>query len=173
MRDVVFEWYVPYFPDKKKQLMKAVIISAAIVFLIDAIFFAAGMLLLSITLSVIGFFVFRSWNFEYEYVYVNGDFTVSKIIRKSKRKDVYHVYWADIEAFKEGRTEAAGRTTADFTSGRPDVPVCTIKAKGQAVYIESSEEFCAWISHSQYNSVSGSFTKKDDCKSGQDKQENR
>ncbi len=158
MRDVVFEWYVPYIPDKKKQLIKAVVISAAIVFLIDAIFFAAGMLFLSITLAVAGFFVFRSWDFEYEYVYVNGDFTVSKIIRRSKRKDVYHVYWADIEALEEGRTKAAGRTTADFTSGRPDMPVCTIKAKGQAVYIEPSEEFCIWLSRLPQNAGRGNFT---------------
>ncbi len=141
MRDVVFEWYIPYVPDKKKQLIKAVTISAAIVFFIDAIFFAAGMLFLSIALAVTGFFVFRSWNFEYEYVYVNGDFTVSKIIRKSKRKDVYHVFRVDMEDFVKGRAQADGRTTVDLTSGRPNVPVYTIKAKGQAVYIEPSEEF--------------------------------
>ena len=45
MRDVVFEWYVPYFPDKRKMLIKAVMISAALVFFIDAVFFAAGMLI--------------------------------------------------------------------------------------------------------------------------------
>lgn len=141
MRDVVFEWYIPYVPDKKKQLMKAVTISAAIVFFIDAIFFAAGMLFLSIALAVTGFFVFRSWKYEYEYVYVNGDFTVSKIIRKSKRKDVFQVFRVDMEDFLSGRAPADGKKALDLTSNRPNVPVYTIKAKGQVVYIEPSEDF--------------------------------
>lgn len=141
MRDVVFEWYIPYVPDKKKQLMKAVTMSAAIVFFIDAIFFAAGMLFLSIALAVTGFFVFRSWKYEYEYVYVNGDFTVSKIIRKSKRKDVFQVFRVDMEDFLPGRAPADGKKALDLTSNRPNVPVYTIKAKGQVVYIEPSEDF--------------------------------
>lgn len=141
MRDVVFEWYVPYFPDRKKQLIKAVTISAVIVFFIDAVFFAAGMLIPAVILAAAGFFVFRSWKYEYEYVYVNGDFTVSKIIRKSKRKDVYHVFRVDMEEFLEGRAPASGKTVLDFTSNRPGVPIYTIKAKGQTVYIEATEEF--------------------------------
>ena len=107
MRDVVFEWYVPYFPDKRKMLIKAVMISAALVFFIDAVFFAAGMLIPSVILAVAGFFLFRSWKYEYEYVYVNGDFTISKIIRKAKRKDVYHTTRLDMEDFVRGR---AGQT---------------------------------------------------------------
>lgn len=141
MRDVVFEWYVPYFPDRKLQLIKAVTISAAAVFFIDAVFFAAGMLIPAVILAVGGFFVFRSWKYEYEYVYVNGDFTVSKIIRKSKRKDVYHVFRVDMEEFLKGRAPANGRGVLDFTSNRPNASVYTIRAKGQTVYIEPTEEF--------------------------------
>ena len=59
MRDVVFEWYVPYFPDKRKMLIKAVMISAALVFFIDAVFFAAGMLIPSVILAVAGFFLIK------------------------------------------------------------------------------------------------------------------
>lgn len=143
MKDVVFEWYVPYIPDKRRQLLKAVTISAAIVFFIDAILFASGMLIPSVILAVGGFFVFRSWKYEYEYVYVNGDFTVSKIIRNVKRKDVFHVFRVDMEAFLEGRAPADGRKVLDLTSNRPGAKVYTIKAKGQVVYIEPTEEFVA------------------------------
>lgn len=141
MRDVVFEWYVPYIPDKKKQLIKALTISAAIVFFIDAVFFAAAMLFPAIVLAVAGFFVFRSWKYEYEYVYVNGDFTVSKIIRKAKRKDVYHVFRVDMEEFTVGRAPANGMQVVDLTSNRPNASVYTIRAKGQVVYIEPTEDF--------------------------------
>lgn len=142
MRDIVFEWYVPYVPDMRKRLIKAVTVSAAIVFFIDAVFFAAGMLIPAVLLAVGGFFVFRSWNYEYEYVYVNGDFTVSKIIRKAKRKDVYHVFRPDIESFTEGRKSLSpGGQALDLTSNRPGACVYTIRAKGQTVYIEPSPEF--------------------------------
>lgn len=141
MRDVVFEWYIPYVPDRRKQLLKAVIVAAALVFLFDAIFFAAGLLFVSLALGVTGFFLFRSWKYEYEYVYVNGIFDISKIIRKAKRKDVYHVDRPEIEGFTKGRAPANGRPVKDFTSGRPGTPVYTIKAKGELVYIEPEEDF--------------------------------
>lgn len=141
MRDVVFEWYIPYILDRKRMFIKAVLSSAAAVFLFDAVFFASGMLIPAVLLAAVGFFLFRSWKYEYEYVYVNGDFTVSKIIRKAKRKDVYHTTRLDMEDFTEGRAAAEGRPAKDFTSGRANAPVYTIKAKGEYVYIEPSEDF--------------------------------
>ena len=67
MRDVALEWFIPYFPDPKKRLLKAVMISAALVFFVDAVFFAAAMLWPSLLLAIVGFFLFRSWKYEYEY----------------------------------------------------------------------------------------------------------
>ena len=52
-----------------------------------------------------------------EYVYVNGDFEVSKIIRKEKRKDLYRCERKDMEYVTEGRKSAAGCKVRDFTSG--------------------------------------------------------
>lgn len=143
MNDVVFEWMVPYFLSRKQRLIKAVTVSAVVVFIIDAVFFAAGMLFLAIALAVVGFFVFRSWNYEYEYEYVNGDITVSKIIRKEKRKEVWHLDRKEIEDFQKGRIAEPGRPILDFTSGRQNSPVYTIKAKGSLVYMEPSKEFLA------------------------------
>ena len=103
MKDVVIEWYIPYVISKRQMLIKAVMISAALVFFIDALVFMAVMLLPSLIIGVTGFFLFRSWRYEYEYVYVNGDFTISKIIRKSKRKDVYHASRTEFEEIIPGR----------------------------------------------------------------------
>ena len=141
MKDVVFEWYVPYIPDKKKQLLKAVMISATLVSFFDALFFAAAMVFVTMVLAVTGFFLFRSWRYEYEYVYVNGEFDISKIIRKCKRKDVYHVDRPDITGFVPGRVPAQGKHGKDFTSGRANAQVYTLYAKGEVVYVEPSEEF--------------------------------
>ncbi len=141
MRDVVFEWYVPYVMNGKQRLLKAVMVSAALVFFVDAVFFAAVMLVPAAVLAATGFFLFRSWKYEYEYVYVNGDFTISKIIRKAKRKDVYHASRTDFEEILPGRTAPQGRTARDFTSGRPGAAVYTIRSRGELIYIESEEDF--------------------------------
>lgn len=141
MRDVVFEWYVPYILSRKQQLVKALMISAALVFFIDAVFFAAAMLFPSVLLAVTGFFLFRSWKYEYEYVYVNGDFTISKIIRKAKRKDVFQAFRPDFQEFLPGKVRKDGMQIRDFTSGRTGAPVYTVRLKGELIYIEAEEDF--------------------------------
>ena len=140
MKDVVIEWYIPYVISKRQMLIKAVMVSAALVFFIDALVFMAVMLLPSLIIGVTGFFLFRSWRYEYEYVYVNGDFTISKIIRKEKRKDVFHADRVDMEAFVRGRRKG-GRTAGDFTSRREGREVYSMKVKGAWIYIEPRPEF--------------------------------
>ena len=141
MKDVVFEWYVPYIPGRKQQFIKALMVSAALVFFIDAVFFAAAMIFPAAFLAVTGFFLFRSWKYEYEYVYVNGDFTISKIIRKAKRKDVFQAFRPDFQEILPGNVKKDGMQSRDFTSGRAGAPVYTVRLKGELIYIEAEEDF--------------------------------
>ena len=141
MRDVVYEWYVPYVPSRKQMLLKAVSLSAAAVLLLDAVFFALLMVFPALICAGAHLFLRLTLEYEYEYVYVNGDFTVSKIIRKAKRRDVFHINRPEIEAFTEGRKKLPGKPARDFTSSLPNAPVYTLEAKGELVYIEPSEEF--------------------------------
>ena len=140
MRDVVIEWYLPHVLSPKQMLIKAVMVSAVLVFFVDAVFFMSIMLLPALVLAVTGFFLFRSWRYEYEYVYVNGDFTISKIIRKEKRKDVFHTDRVDVEAFVKGK-RTDGKAAGDFTSGRPNREVYSMKVKGSWIYLEPCPEF--------------------------------
>lgn len=140
MRDVVIEWYLPHVLSPKQMLIKAVMVSAVLVFFVDAVFFMSIMLLPALVLAAIGFFLFRSWRYEYEYVYVNGDFTISKIIRKEKRKDVFHTDRVDVEAFVKGK-RTYGKAAGDFTSGRPNREVYSMKVKGSWIYLEPCPEF--------------------------------
>ena len=140
MRDVVIEWYLPHVLSPKQMLIKAVMVSAVLVFFVDAVFFMSIMLLPALVLAVIGFFLFRRWRYEYEYVYVNGDFTISKIIRKEKRKDVFHTDRVDVEAFVKGK-RTDGKAAGDFTSGRPNREVYSMKVKGSWIYLEPCPEF--------------------------------
>ena len=151
MNDIVMEWYVPRYPDKKQLLIKALSLSAAVVFFIDAVFFAAAMLLPAIILGVFYVIWSRSLKYEFEYVYVNGDFTISKIIRKSKRKDVFHTDRVNIEEFVKGRKTGGGTFSGagagsaarlkDFTSGAREERVYSMRVGGSWIYIEPSEEF--------------------------------
>lgn len=117
MNDVVLEWIIPYVMPAKKRFLKAVLVSLLIVLLADAVLFYAFLILPAIALGITEFFLFRSWKLEYEYVYVNGDFTISRIIRKEKRKDVFHCDRKDIQYVREGKLKEDGCQVSDFSSG--------------------------------------------------------
>ncbi len=141
MNDVVLEWIIPYVMPAKKRLLKAVLVSLLIVLLADAVLFYAFLLLPAIALGIVEFFLFRSWKLEYEYVYVNGDFTISKIIRKEKRKDVFHCDRKDIQYVREGKLTEDGCQVSDFSSGWEKADVYTLRTGNRLVYIEPNEEF--------------------------------
>lgn len=82
-----------------------------------------------------------SWRYEFEYVYVNGDFEVSKIIRKEKRKDLYRCDRKDMEYVAEGRKSVPGCKVRDFTSGWEKGRVYTMKVGNDLIYMEPNEEF--------------------------------
>lgn len=141
MRDIVFEWYVPRVPDRRQQLIKAVIVSAVIVFFVDAYFFATIMLIPGLVLVAVGFFLFRSWKIEYEYEYVSGDLTVSKIIHRSKRKELFRGNRAEIIRIERGRSVQRGCTVRDFTSNRANAPVLSVFTGGELLYVEPNDQF--------------------------------
>ncbi|MEY8338043.1 DUF6106 family protein [Lachnospiraceae bacterium 62-35] len=140
MNDIVLEWIVPYVMPKKKRLIKAIMLSALVVFTIDTVLYPI-LFLPVLLLAVVEFFLFRSWKLEYEYVYVNGDFTISKIIRKEKRKDVFHCDRKDIQYVKKGRENLQGVNIRDYTSGWEKGRVYTLKSGDTAVYIEPNDDF--------------------------------
>ena len=141
MNDVVQEWIIPYVMPAKKLFLKAVLVSLLIVLLADAVLFYAFLILPAIALGITEFFLFRSWKLEYEYVYVNGDFTISRIIRKEKRKDVFHCDRKDIQYVREGKLKEDGCQVSDFSSGWEKANVYTLRTGNRLVYIEPNEEF--------------------------------
>ena len=141
MGDVVLEWVTPYILTQKRRLIKAITLSAAVVFTIDAILFMPIFWFIVIPIWHVEFFVFRNWKYEYEYVYVNGDFEISKIIRKCKRKLAFHGDRKDMEYIVKGRQEETGMTAVDYMSGVPGAPVYTMKINGQLIYFEPTQEF--------------------------------
>lgn len=140
MKDVVLEWFIPYVMPKGKRLLKAVLMAAMVVLVVDTIIYPV-LFLPVLAFVVIGILLLRSWRYEYEYVYVNGDFEVSKIIRKEKRKDLYRCDRKDMEYVTEGRKNVAGCKVHDFTSGWEKGRVYTIKVGNDLIYMEPNDEF--------------------------------
>ena len=140
MKDVVLEWCIPYVMPKGKRLLKAVLIAAMVGLVVDTVIYPL-LFLPVLAFVTAGVLLLRSWRYEYEYVYVNGDFEVSKIIRKEKRRDIYRCERKDMEYVAEGRRSVAGCRARDFTSGWENARVYTLKAGNDLIYLEPSEEF--------------------------------
>lgn len=140
MRDVVLEWCIPYVMPSGKRLLKAVLLASMVVLCVDTILYPV-LFLPVLAFLVVGILLLRSWKYEYEYVYVNGDFQISKIIRKEKRKELYRGSRAEIEEVERGRRTQAGRTVRDFTSNRQGAPVLTLLTRGELLYVEPNAQF--------------------------------
>ena len=140
MKDVVLEWIIPYVMPKGKRLLKAVLMAAMVVLVVDTIIYPV-LFLPVLAFVVIGVLLLRSWRYEYEYVYVNGDFEVSKIIRKEKRKDLYRCDRKDMATVTKGRLAAGSRRVRDFTSGLKRADVYTIETGEECIYVEPNEGF--------------------------------
>ena len=140
MKDVVLEWCIPYVMPRGKRLLKAVMLAAMAVLVVDTIIYPL-LFLPVLAFVIVGVLLLRSWRYEYEYVYVNGDFEVSKIIRKEKRKDLYRCERKDMEYVTEGRKSAAGGKVQDFTSGWEKAKVYTLKVGNDLIYLDPNEEF--------------------------------
>ncbi|XCP83429.1 DUF6106 family protein [Roseburia hominis] len=85
--------------------------------------FPFGILIVVIA-GVIDYFVFRGLNVEYEYLYVNGNLDIDKIMSKSKRKRIFEMAINDMELIApKGAAQLHGFQNikaTDFSSGMSD-----------------------------------------------------
>lgn len=86
---------------KKRTTMKEIVIKAfvtalTIVSVLVVFLFPLG-ILLPVILVVVDVVVFQRLNVEYEYLFVNGELDIDKIMNKSKRKRVFSVNVNDLE----------------------------------------------------------------------------
>ena len=87
MRDVYIEWLVAKKPSTGHKVLKtlclvATIFVAALFFLYFNIFLLLGAILLGVLTYFVHLFIYK----EYEYLYVNGELTIDRILQKSSRK---------------------------------------------------------------------------------------
>ncbi|MDO4168409.1 MAG: hypothetical protein Q4D45_00805 [Lachnospiraceae bacterium] len=140
MGDVVLEWDMPYIISRKRLLIKAIGISAAVVLVLDSLLIPA-LWFLVVPMLIAEFIIFRNWKYEYEFEYVNGDLEISKIIRKCKRKVLFQGHRKDVEYLTEGRQDEPGISKLDCTSGIPNTKVYTMKIDSKLIYFEPNDDF--------------------------------
>ena len=112
MSDFYTEQLVKKRPDMKDLAIKVGLILITVIAFLIVLVFPIGIILpiLAIVLDVI---MFRRLNVEYEYLYVNGDLDVDKIMSRAKRKRMF-----PIECIGDGAS-CPGRRT-----GTSSVPEC-------------------------------------------------
>ena len=124
MSDFYTEQLIKKQKGKRETLMLMGLIALLMLGIMALLISAVGIVVMIIAV-VAGVIVFRQMNLEYEYLFVNGDFDVDKIMNKSRRKHLFSMNVNDLEILApEGAAELKNYKTAatlDFTSGRKDV----------------------------------------------------
>lgn len=96
MNDFYTEQLIKKQPDMKDLAIKVGLVALFIISVLVVFLFPLG-LLLPVIVIVFDVIMFRRLNVEYEYLYVNGDLDIDKIMNRSKRKKMFTMNVADLE----------------------------------------------------------------------------
>ena len=84
-------------------------------------------LIAAVLLGIIDYFLFQNMNLEFEYLYVNGNLDIDKIMSKSRRKKVFEMEMSELEVIAPaGSPELRpyqGLKILNYGSGMPDAKV--------------------------------------------------
>lgn len=113
---------------KKQTTMKDIFIKAFLVALAIVSVFAVLMIPVAIIIPIVVIaavvFLIRRLDVEYEYLYVNGDLDIDKIMHKAKRKKVFSTNISNMELLApEGASELnqyGNARVLDYSSGMAD-----------------------------------------------------
>lgn len=132
MNEAYAEWLV-----KRKTPFYAYILTAvmAVITAISVFFALTGGVISVIIMFVAGFatyLLYRSFNVEYEYLYVSGQLSIDKIMGRSKRKKAWEGSMEEIKVIAPSDSyvlkdyRVSGSKKLDFSSGVPGVKTYTV-----------------------------------------------
>lgn len=136
MSDFYTEQLVKKQTTMKDVLIKALLVAIAIVSVFVVLMFPVAIIVPVIVIAAVVFLI-RRLDVEYEYLYVNGDLDIDKIMHKAKRKKVFSTNISSMELLApEGADELNQYRNArilDYSSGRTDVKryVLVVAENGQ------------------------------------------
>ena len=109
----------------KDTILKAVIIGVTAVLVAAGIFFFNPLFLLAgMALGLLGYYlILPNFDLEYEYLYVNGDFDIDKIMNKTRRKRVASYTLEEMEIIAPSSSHdldpwRGKASVKDYTSGQ-------------------------------------------------------
>lgn len=120
MSDFYTEQLIKKRTDGKDIAMKILLIVVTVISFFIA-FFLPFLILLPVVMIVVDVLLFRRLDVEYEYIYINGDLDIDKVMHKEKRKHMFSLNVNDLEMLApEGAFQLQSYRTGkvyDYTSG--------------------------------------------------------
>ena len=128
--------YVEVMVDRKTSpllgVARIVLYALAIVCFVMAIVGSGVFFVGAIAFAVVAYFVLPNFDLEYEYLYIDKEISIDKIMAKEKRKHVQTIdlnkmeVIAPVKSHELDQYKARGLKTYDFTSGNEDARVYTV-----------------------------------------------
>ena len=98
MKDVYVEWLVARKRNLTGKVLRVVLMTASILlWLLSMGLVNSFLLIIAVIVSILTYFLYSFTSVEYEYVYVNGELMIDRILRRAMRKRMLNVDAAEIE----------------------------------------------------------------------------
>ena len=127
MSDFYTEQLIKKQTTGKDRMIKILLILLTVVSVLIIFIFPFG-IILPVALIALDVFMFQRMDVEYEYLFVNGDLDIDKIMHKARRKRVCSVNINDVEIARQYQRAK----TQDYTSasGSKNVYALVVNEKG-------------------------------------------
>lgn len=138
MSDLYTEVIVKRRATAKDMILKGLLIAGSVLAVLS--FFVMGIIgfIIFIAFAVADYFLLPTFNLEFEYLYVNGELDIDKIMSKQKRKRVYSADMSNLELMAPSNSHALDSynrnnsiKTLDFSSKDPQNKTYTMIIKGE------------------------------------------
>ncbi len=98
MNDVYVEWLVAKKRNLFGKVSRVVCLLASILLWVGALGYVNTIVLIfAVLVSIVTYFLFCFTDLEYEYVYINGELMVDRILKKSMRKRMINIEASEME----------------------------------------------------------------------------
>lgn len=157
MSDLYFEYLVKRRTPGYLVVAKAVLLGITIAAVLAGLLISPVLLIGGVVLGVVDFLVFPRWDLEFEYLFVNGELDVDKIMSKSKRKkmgsyDLARVQiMAPVDSHEFDSYREKQMKTVDYSSGIPGNRVYAMVVEGDQELVKVLLEPNEKILHAMKN----------------------
>lgn len=164
MGDLYSEWLVKKEKTSKDSLIKFGLIALLVLAVAAGLFVHPILLIAAVALGTACYIIIPRTDLEYEYLFVNGELDIDKVIAKSKRKKVMSVDMEEVDLVAPEKSHRMdyynGNTrmkTLDYSSGNPEHKRLAMIARHEnetvRIIIEPDEKMAQAIKNSSPGKV--------------------